>query len=98
MQEVFLKQDNNTIFFGYGEGGYNKIGIVEYKWNGKKWQYTSHNFYTNLVSEVGIVGLFLFLLFLISLLYTVLKMVKQGRLRFSFIYLLFYPFLSIRLV
>ena len=88
---VFLKQDNNTIFFGYGRGGYSKIGLIQFEGD-KKWQYTSHNYYTDLVSEIGLVGLFLFLLFFITLLYIVLKIVKQGRLSFPFIYLLFYLF------
>ena len=90
--DVFLVQKNSVIFFGYGKGGYSKIGLVQFQKN-KRWQYSSHNFYTNLVSEIGIVGLFLFLLFFIPLLYSAAKNLKKGVLHFSLVFILFYLFL-----
>lgn len=88
---VFFAQKNSVVFFGFGQGGYFKIGRIQFK-KGNIFQYASHNFYTNLIAETGTIGLFLFLLIPISTIFYGIKMIKKGKLHFSFIYLILYLF------
>ena len=93
--DVFLHQKNNTILFGFGNGGHEKIGLVQFTSGTKEaYQYAAHNFYTNLVSEIGLVGLILFFIFFLPLLYYGMKMIKKGKLSFSLIIILLYMFID----
>lgn len=87
--DVFFNKNIETILFGYGTGGYRKIGAIEYTgWKGETFQYSAHNFYINMISEYGVLGLIFFLSFLISLIFSVIKMVKHGWLKLSLVYML----------
>ena len=92
--DVFLQQNNSEILFGFGQGGYFKIGLVQFKGGTREsFQYAAHNFYTNLVSEIGIVGLLLFLMFFLPLIYSGLKRIKKGKLHFSYIFIILFMFI-----
>lgn len=93
--DVFFNKNLETILFGYGTGGYREIGAIEYTgWKGETLQYSAHNFYINMISEYGVFGLIFFLSFLISLLVSVIKMVKNGWLSLSLVYMLLILFIS----
>ena len=88
--KVFFRQKTKNVLFGFGEEGYFKIGEITWGKDGSLYQYPSHNFYTNLIAEFGIVGMFLFFLFFLSLFYYAIKLIRQGKLHFSLMYMLFY--------
>ena len=90
---VFFSQDVSKVLFGLGTGGYTQIGEIQFR-GVEAYQYASHNFYTNLVAENGVVGLLTFLLFFIPLLSKGISQIKNKRLRFSLFYLLLYMFIS----
>ena len=88
--DIFFKHDISKILFGFGTGGYSEIGEITYiGWKRDAYQYSAHNFYINTFVEYGTVGLLIFLLFLFSLTYSALKMVKKGWIQISFVYILF---------
>jgi O-antigen ligase len=89
---VFFSQNANIVLFGFGAGGYKNIGEINLN-NRFNRQYASHNFYTNLISEYGIIGIILFLSFFFWLLLHTLKKTKQGLLQFSLIYILISKFI-----
>ena len=89
--DVFFKQNISTILFGFGSGGYRKIGGIEYVGT-EAIRYSSHNFYINLVAESGIIGLLLFFLFFFSLLFSAVKMLKKGWIQFSLVYIILFGF------
>ena len=91
--KVLLNQDIPFLLFGLGQGGYSEIGEVEFRGYEIK-RYSSHNFYTNFVAERGIIGLILFLSFLLMLLYTGIKRIKEGRIEFSLVYLVLFLFIN----
>jgi len=85
---VFFQQNASVVFLGFGTGGYKNIMGIEYVGT-LAVRYTAHNFYTNFLSEKGIVGLILFFLFFILLMHNAIKMIKNGLIQFSFVYILF---------
>ncbi len=87
--DLFFDQKISTILFGFGRGGYKKIGEIQFVGT-ESLQYSAHNFYTNLIAEIGLFGLFLFFAFFLSLLHSTLKMIKKGIIHFSLVYLLLY--------
>ena len=93
--DVFLHQKSSTVLFGFGYGGHEKIGLVQFKPGTREsYQYAAHNFYTDLVSETGLTGLFLFYLFFLPILYYGIKMIKQGKLHFSLIIIILFMFID----
>lgn len=90
---VFFSQNTTRVLFGFGTGGYKNIGELNFRDRFVR-QYSSHNFYINLISEYGIVGLILFIVFYIWLLASALHKAKQGKIQFSFVYILIAMFFS----
>lgn len=90
---VFFSQDISVILFGLGTGGYSQIGEIQFRGR-EAYQYASHNFYTNIVAENGIIGLLAFLSFFIPLLAKGIGLIKNEKLRFTLIYLLLFMFIS----
>lgn len=91
--DVFFNQSANVILFGFGTGGYKKIGEIRFRGD-DAFQYSAHNFYTNSATEHGIIGLILFLSFFLSLLFHYMKRIKMGILNPSLIYLLLYMIIN----
>lgn len=88
---LFLSQNTNIVLFGFGAGGYTNIGEINLN-NPVQRQYSSHNFYTNLISEYGIIGFILFMSFFAYLLLSTINKIKQGRIQFSLVYILIAKF------
>jgi O-antigen ligase len=89
--DKFFNQNISKILFGFGAGGYTKIGRIQFHAQiNTAYQYAAHNFYINTISEIGVVGLLIFLIFFFSLIYTVLKLVRQNLLKNSLVFLLLY--------
>lgn len=88
--DKFSNQTINKFLFGFGTGGYSKIGQIEYRGGKEAFQYSSHNFYVNTLSEKGIIGLVFFFIFFLLLIYNILKMAMKGQISFSLVYLLVY--------
>jgi len=88
--DKFSSQTINKFLFGFGTGGYSKIGQIEYRGGKVAFQYSSHNFYVNTISEKGIVGLVFFYVFFIFLLLSIIKLAMKGHISFSLVYLLIY--------
>lgn len=91
--DVFFNQYSSTVLFGFGTGGYRNIGEMNYD-NPLHRQYSSHNFYINLLSENGIIGLLFFMTFFFSLIFSALKIISKGFVQFSFVYILIAMFFS----
>lgn len=85
--DVFLSKPMEVILFGYGEGGYTRLGEVEFDIREEAYQYSAHNGYINLLAESGILGFFIFMAISVFITIKSLKLLKENQMNYSMIYL-----------
>ncbi|MBK8944264.1 MAG: O-antigen ligase family protein [Ignavibacteriae bacterium] len=89
----FFKQNTSKVLFGFGIGGYSKIGEITYTGGKDAFQYSAHNFYTNTIAEIGLIGLLFFIFFFILLIINILKLVRENSIPIPLVYILIYMFI-----
>ncbi len=88
---VFFNQPLSTQLLGYGEAGYTKIGQKEWTNKGLLQQYASHNGFVLIIIERGLLGLFIFIVVFIYLLFVSIKSFRKDTSVFPFfIIIVFY--------
>jgi O-antigen ligase len=85
----FTTLDLTKQLFGLGEKGYSKIAKKIYWKDGNAWEKTApHNGYLLILLERGILGLLLYIIIIVSLSFSAVKVSKLNNISYPFVYLL----------
>ena len=86
---VIFEQDIENLVFGFGKGGYSNIGATEFR-GFTQHKFAAHNFYTDTLAEIGLIGLFIILSIIVLLTVNSIKLIKMGHLPYTLGYVLLY--------